>query len=210
MKPKHARILFASLACAGTLAATTPARAHEGHDHAAPAAAKPATDAAADAMMAEMMKNAAPGPVHKELAGMVGTWKAKLKSWFAPGAPTESEGTMVNTMILGGRVLEGKFSGTFMGAPMTGVSLMGYDNGKQEYWSLWVDDMSTGTMWQTGGPARDGAITLKGMTQGPDGKPLECISTTKWADANTHIFTMASQAGDQLAPMMEITYTRVK
>ena len=65
-------------------------------------------------------------------------------------------------------------------------------------------------MWQIGAPAKDGTITLTGMTDGPDGKPVECVSTTKMVDANTHVFTMASKMGDQMAPLMEITYTRAK
>jgi hypothetical protein len=209
MTPNHARSALVALACGAALMAVSPARADH-HEAAAKAATATATDPGHDAMMAEMMKNAAPGSVHTELAGMVGTWKAKLKSWFAPGAPTESEGTVVHTMILGGRVLEGKFTGTFMGGPMTGVSLMGFDNAKQQYWSLWADDMSTSIMWETGGPAKEGVITLKGMADGPDGKPMECISTTKLVDADRHTYSMAAKMGDQLAPMLEITYTRAK
>ncbi len=213
MSMNPVRIAFVVLTCCAAIAVDAPVRAHEGaggHDHGAPtkAAAKPATDPAHDAMMAEMMKNATPGAEHKELASMVGTWKANLKSWSAPGPPDESVGTMVNTMILGGRVLEGHFTGTFAGAPMTGVSLMGYDNAKKQYWSFWIDDMSTTTMMQTGAAAKDQGIVLTGTMDGMDGKPMVCTSKMKMVDANKHVYTMSSQMGGQDVPMMEITYSR--
>jgi len=210
MNTKHLIRALAALAACGLLTLAPSAGAHEGHDHGKPAdaAAAPKTDAAHDAMMAEMMKNAQPGPDHAVLAEMTGTWKAKLKSWFAPGPPTESEGTMVNSMILGGRVLEGKFSGSFMGQPMKGVSMMGYDNSKKEYWSLWADDMSTGTMWQLGGPAKDKVIAMKGSMQNPDGSTGECYSKTKMVDKNTHVYTMTTMMAGKEVPLMEITYTR--
>ncbi len=213
MNSKHARIALVVLTCCAALAVDAPVRAHDGaggHDRGKPAkaAAKSAADPAHDAMMAEMMKNAVPGPEHDALAAMTGSWKAKLKSWFAPGPAEESEGTMVNSMILGGRVLEGRFKGTFAGMPMTGVSLMGYDNAKKQFWSFWIDDMSTTTMLQTGGAMKDKSIVLHGLTDGMDGKPMECTSTTMFVNANTHVYTMTSKIEGKNVPMMEITYTR--
>lgn len=217
MHPKHARIAFAALAafaCCAALVAGAPARAdhHTGADKAKTAtAATPATDAGHDAMMAKMMKNAAPGPEHKSLAAMVGSWKATIKMWSGPGEPQVSEGTSVNTMKFGDRCLEGRFKGTFLGAPMEGLSLMGFDNGKKEYWSFWTDDMSTSSMAQTGTGSADGkSIVLKCMVDGPDGKPVEGVSTTTVMDTDRHVYTMATRMGDQLVPMMEITYTRAK
>jgi hypothetical protein len=159
-------------------------------------------------MMAEMMKNAAPGPDHKALEPFVGTWKATVKSWWAPGEPQVTEGTMVNSMIMGGRVLEGRFTGTMMGQPFTGLSQMGFDNSKKEYWSTWFDDMSTTMMMQTGGPMKDKTIVLTGMSEGMDGKPMQCTGTTKVVDANKHVFTMTGKVQGKDVPLMEITYTR--
>jgi len=197
MNTKHARIALATLACCAALVAAAPAGADDAADK-----------AKNDAMMAEMMKNAAPGPDHKALEPMVGTWKATVKSWWAPGEPQVTEGTMVNSMVMGGRVLEGRFSGTMMGQPFKGLSMMGYDNAKKQYWSTWVDDMSTALVLHTGGPMKDKSIVLTGMAEGMDGKPMECTSTTKIIDANTHVYSMTGKIQGKDTPLMEITYKR--
>lgn len=204
--------LSAALVVGASLLAAPVASAasHTEKAKAAPAAA-PATDAAHEAMMAEMMKYAMPGAEHKALEALVGTWKATVKSWFAPGEPTVSEGVMVNTMAFSGRCVEGRYKGMFMGMPMEGLSLMGFDNKKKEYWSFWADNMSTAPTMQTGPAGADGkTIVVKGMMDGMDGTPAETVSTTKVVDADTHVYTMAGKMGDQMVTMMEITYTRSK
>ena len=46
------------------------------------------------AMMEAWMKSMTPGPAHKTLDGMVGTWDTKVKSWMNPTTPPmESTGT---------------------------------------------------------------------------------------------------------------------
>jgi hypothetical protein len=129
--------------------------------------------------------------------------------WTGPGEPTVTTGTMDNEMEFGGRVLEGTYKGEMMGSKFNGLSLMGYDNRKKEYWSVWTDDMSTSAMMMTGTATADGkTITMKGMMEGPDGKPTEHVMTTKIVDPDTHVFTMAANMGGQMTPMMEITYNR--
>ena len=200
--------------CLGALLLAAPVASADSHGdrkEAAPAASAPAADPANDAMMAEMMKSAQPGPEHKMLESMVGTWKATISMWSGPGDPQKSEGSMVNTMQLGGRALEARFKGSFMGMPMEGVGFTGFDNMKKEWWSIWMDVMSTGAMFQTGAPSADGkSNVVRGMSVGMDGKPAEFVSTTKLVDADSHVYTMATKMGDQVVPMMEITYTRAK
>jgi hypothetical protein len=203
----------AALLCCGALLLAAPAFA-DATDKAKDAkttttATAPQGDAAHQAMMAEMAKYAMPGKEHEMLKGMEGKWKATVKMWTGPGEPTVSEGSMDNEMEFGGRVLEGQFKGTMMGSKFEGLSLMGFDNKKREYWSFWTDDMSTGAAMMTGPASTDGkTITLKGMLEGPDGKPTEHVMTTKIVDADTHVFTMAGNMGGQMVTMMEITYTR--
>lgn len=206
---KNTMFAALTLLCGLTLAPAVPARAADAPK--ATTAAAPAMDPAQAAMMAEMMKYAQPGPEHATLASLVGTWKATVKSWMGPGEPAVSQGTMVNTMQFGGRCLEGRYTGEFMGAPFDGVSLMGFDNQKKEWWSFWTDSMSTSSMMQTGVSSTDGkSIVCHGTMAGMDGKPMECTSTTKLVDADTHVYTMSGKMGDQSMTMMEITYQRAK
>jgi len=205
------RTLTAALAALMLTVAVAQA-APKGKDPApAPEAkAAPQMDAAQhQAMLDEMMKMAAPGPEHAALKPMEGTWKAVVKSWFAPGQPEVNEGVSENRMILGGRYLEQHMTGTMMGMPFEGYGLTGYDNLAKRYVFMWVDNMGTGLM--TGGGSMDEAgrtLTTTTTTPGPDGKPADVRTVTKIVDENTHVYSMYGQVGGQEQLMMEITYTR--
>jgi hypothetical protein len=208
---KSTRFVPAALLCCGALLLAVPASAdsHMDKPKDAKTTTAPTGDAAHEAMMAEMAKYGMPGKEHAVLKGMEGKWKATVKMWTGPGEPTVTTGTMDNEMEFGGRVLEGTYKGEMMGSKFNGLSLMGYDNRKKEYWSFWTDDMSTSAMMMTGTATADGkTITMKGMMEGPDGKPTEHVMTTKIVDPDTHVFTMAANMGGQMTPMMEITYNR--
>lgn len=213
---KSTMFVPAALLCCAATFAVAPASADSHMDKtkdakATTAAAAAPGDAAHQAMMAEMAKYAMPGKQHEVLKGMEGKWKATVKTWMAPGEPAVSSGTMDNEMELGGRMLTGEFKGDMMGMPMEGLSLMGFDNKKQEFWSFWTDNMSTSSMMMYGPGSADGrTITLKGTADGPDGKPTDYVMTTKIVDADTHVFTMETKMQGKLTPMMEITYNRDK
>src|SRR6185503_20208185 len=113
----------------------------------------PAAKAASDekAMMDAWMKVATPGEAHKWLEAMVGTWDAKISMWMAPGsAPQESTGTSENKWVLGGRFVEQRYEGTFMGQPFSGLGYTGYDNFKKKYIGSWMDNMGTMMMVSQG------------------------------------------------------------
>jgi hypothetical protein len=99
-----------------------------------------------DPKMEEMMKKAeaagTPGAAHKALEPLVGEWTAEVKSWMAPDAPpTVSKATAKASWAFNGRFVREEFNGEMMGKPFHGMSLIGYDNQKQKYNSVWVDDM---------------------------------------------------------------------
>src|ERR1051326_9179040 len=118
-------------------------------------AQEPKKDSGPDqkAMMGAMMKAMMPGDAHKLLNDMVGTFDGK--------------GTAVSTWVLGGRFVEQKFTGQFMGMPFEGIGYTGYDNVKKSYWSTWVDNMGTGVMTSTGSTS-DGGKNWKFMSSMPD------------------------------------------
>src|SRR6185436_20447428 len=109
-----------------------------------PADKKPPMD---PAMMEAMMKAAMPGPAHKVLDSMVGTWDTNVTSWMMPGAdPISGTGWSENKWVLGGRFVEQRFKGDFMGMPFEGIGYTGYDNVKKHYFGSWMDNMGTGMM----------------------------------------------------------------
>src|SRR5687767_6697012 len=110
-----------------------------------------------DPKMEEMMKKAeaagAPGAGHKTLEPLVGDWNAEVKMWMTPDAPpTITKATARSTWTLKGRFVQQEFNGEFMGKPFRGLSFTGYDNTKQKYNNVWIDDMNT-TMFTSEGAA---------------------------------------------------------
>lgn len=166
------------------------------------------------AMMEAWAKVATPGEAHKMLAMSVGTWDTTVKSWWQPGAPPmESKGTAENRMIMGGRFLEGRFTGTMMDMPFEGLGYTGYDNYKKKYVNTWMDNMGTGivTGLGTGDPSGK-TVTFTGEMDDPmEGKTKPYKNTITMVDNDHHTFEMWCPGPDgKMAKMMEIHYTRKK
>ncbi len=173
-------------------------------------AGKPAPAASkGEAMMAQMVKLATPGPAHMKLKPFIGRWKAVVRQISGPGDTLVSEGTCDMSSILGGRYVRQEFHGTMMSQSFEGLGLMGYDNQKGEYVSLWVDNLSTGLMTGRGSMDESGrTLTMTSSATGPDGKPAEMKSVTAWVDAGTFTYSMYGVQDGKETLMMEITYTR--
>ncbi len=113
----------------------------------APAQDATSTDMPADAaaMEAAWVQSMTPGPQHEAMAELAGQWRVTVRVWLDPSAePQVSEGRADRAMILGRRMMEERFSGTFEGEPYEGLGHSGYDNVTGRYWSTWMDNMSTG------------------------------------------------------------------
>lgn len=175
-----------------------------------PAAKKPEMD---PAMMEAMMKAGMPGPAHKALDSMTGTWDTKVTSWMMPGAdPMVSTGTSEMHWIMGGRYMEQRFKGDFMGMPFEGLGYTGYDNVKKQYFGTWIDNMSTGMMTSVGTGGEGKTMTFKGTYADPmSGKDVECEEKMTVIDADHSVFEMWAPGPDgKLFKSMEIAYSRKK
>ncbi len=114
------------------------------------------------AMMAEMMKLGTPGKEHAELLKGVGKWDNTFQMRMAPDAPwMEVKGTMTAHALLD-RYLVEESQFDFMGIPMKGVTIVGFDTSTGEYTSMWADTMSTWWITSRGKPRSDGVIDFKG------------------------------------------------
>jgi hypothetical protein len=165
-----------------------------------------------DADKAEMMKKmeaaGTPGPAHKALAAFVGNWKAEVKCWCEPdGPPNVSQGTSKASWILNGHFLEDEFHGEMMGKPFVGRSLMGYDNIKQTFNTVWVSDMQTSILTSEGkGENGNKVITLAGTSNCPatGRKDIPIKTVFRVISPDKYVFEMFNDS----AKSMEITYTR--
>jgi hypothetical protein len=165
--------------------------------------------------MQEMMevynKLGTPGARHELLAGMAGSWEAKVKSWMGPDTPPmESIGTSEYKLVLGGRFLQQEFTGDMMGTRFSGIGFAGYDNHTKKFVSTWMDSMGTGILFFEGTAGPDGkTITQENRHDDPIKGPMKWRSVTRIVDENTHSFELYGvDQGGREEKVMEITYTR--
>lgn len=162
-----------------------------------------------DPMMQAMMEAGTPGEHHKLLASAAGEWKAHTRFMMQPGQFEEGEGVMWSKPILDGRYFMGHFKSEFMGMPFEGYALNGYDNVKKEYFSIWIDSMSTGVMHMTGQMEGD-TIVYHGtaVMPAPMGEVEMKMEVSHPEDDVMHD-TFYKKLGGQWVKDGEITYTRV-
>jgi hypothetical protein len=167
------------------------------------------------AQMEPYMKYAMPAEQHKALEPMVGSWDLKTKFWMDANSPAEeSKGTAETRWVLGGRYLQEDVTGDMSGMQFHGMGFTGYDLMKNEYFSLWMDEMSTapmtsrgkmdvaGKVWTFIGTYPDAAQNMKEITY---------KSVIKVVGADQHVMEMYMVGDDgKEFKHMEITYNRKK
>src|ERR1041385_3177440 len=163
----------------------------------------------------EMMKKVeaagTPGPAHKALQALTGNWKAEVKCWMDPGGqPEVTQGTAKENFTLNGRCLEEEFHGQMMGKSFTGKTLLGYDNTKQTFNSVWISDTQTSMFTSEGkGDGGNKVITLEGKANCPatGRKDIPMKTVLRVLSPEKHVFEMFDGSKGN-AKTMEITYTR--
>lgn len=167
------------------------------------------------ALQARMQEYSTPNEHHEFLKSLAGSWQANVKFWMDPkGEAQESEGTSEAGMILGGRFLEQKFNGTFMGQPFEGRGIYGYDNLRKEYTGLWFDSMATGVMTSS---AQYDSATKTMTEQGVMSCPItneahrwvKAVTTFIDADHYTYESFMKDADGKEFRSMI-IAYVRAQ
>ena len=168
-------------------------------------------DAATQAMMETWQKYASPNDNHNVLNPLVGTWSHVVKWWMTPDSqPETSKGTTETKWMMGGRFLRHAVKGTAMGQPFEGMGLTGFDNGRQIYQTLWMDNMGTGMMLGEGtyDPGKK-TLTDKGRFTDPMIGQRSYRGVITFVDDVHYRYEMyvADKHGKEFR-MMEIVYTR--
>jgi hypothetical protein len=151
---------------------------------------------------------------HKMLAKADGTWTGDVTMWMADGAPPmKSTSTTVNKMIFGGLYQQSTHSGDMMGMPFEGMSILGYDNMKKEFFSTWIDNMGSGIIVSTGSwDEASKKLTLTGSMKcmnGQDAMEREVFTMTDDNNQTLEMYGPDSKTGKEYKTM-EIKYTRKK
>ena len=124
--------------------------------------------------------------------------------------PTLTKATVKSTWAMNGRFVQEEFNGEFMGKPFRGISFTGYDNTKQKYNSVWIDDMHT-SMFTSEGEGENGKlITLEGKYDCPitGQKDMSMKQVIRVISRDKHVFEMHDPSKSDNSKTMEITYTR--
>lgn len=161
--------------------------------------------------MAAAMAAGTPGPQQAALASRAGTWKVEGKMWMAPGTDPMPMNAMATTVaLLDGRYILEDFHSDFMGEPFEGRLLMGYDNVTSEYWSVWFDNMSTGSYPSRGVETSPGQVEFRGTATDvltPEGRPTR-MTITDNGDGSYTMKMFDTRPGTDEFLVMELHYMR--
>jgi hypothetical protein len=173
-----------------------------------PAGKVPESDPKAAEMQKKMEELAKPGPMHEWLGMAAGTWKVTGSCLCEGGKRSEASGTATIRMTLGGRWQEHVFSGSLENRPFVGYGLTGYDNGKQEFTQIWLDNFSTGATVASGKLSDDKkTLSFSGTMEMGDVK-MPFTSTLTVENENRAVYAMNGNMDGKDVPMMELTYER--
>ena len=162
------------------------------------------------AMMEVYKKVGTPGEPHKLLAKLEGSWTTRTTGWLEGKPAMESTGTCEQKLVLDGHYLQQFYTGDMMGAPFSGINLLGYNNHTKKYESVWLDSMSTAIYLFVGTESADGrTITQECSYDDPVKGPAVWRSVTRFKDDNTVEFEMfITPKGGKEEKMMEMTVAR--
>jgi hypothetical protein len=156
-----------------------------------------------------------PGPEHKMLEALIGTWQAEVKMWMEPGqAPNVSTGTLTRKLILGGRFIHEDFKGKLLDdKTFHGIGTLGFDRAKRKYVAVWIDSVSTAIGMSKGDYDESARTwTFKHEDTCPiTGKHLKMRDTLRIISPDQQEMDMYRQLGDEKEmKTMEIRLTRQK
>lgn len=163
--------------------------------------------------MEEFMALNVVGAEHEWMAPLVGTFHGTMSLFAEPGAePMQSEGVMVNRWFLGGRWLRQDWSSDFMGQPLQGFGLFGYDTLQKRYQGFWVDTMGTFMAPITNGQAVDArTVETYGESWDPSsGHVVQRRDVVRIIDRNHHTFDMyQTHPGQDEIQILHVEYSRM-
>jgi Protein of unknown function (DUF1579) len=196
------------------LFATTAARSAD--TNFPPSALQPTKDTHhvpdAEAQANTFARYAMPGPEHKVLDRMAGTWDTLARYWPVPSAePVEAKGTSRRKWILDGRFLLEELDGGNLVLPFRGLALYGYDAFEQKHTSAWVDTMNTSILSNLGTYDRtNDVVNFSGQYKDPwTGAKKKERGVTRFLSKDKHVLEIyVTEPDGKEFRMLEITYTR--
>ena len=154
------------------------------------------------------------GKHHEMLNKLIGTYKADMTMYMAPGAPPEKyTGTMVNTWVLDGRYVRSEFTSDFAGMEFKGIGYTGYSNADKQMQGIWMDSTGTAIEYMQGTvDLESGVANMSSTSTNPvTGEKMQIKEVFKIHGPDKHSMTRAMVIpGMGEVPQMEIVYTKMK
>ena len=159
-----------------------------------------------------------PGANHELLGELAGKWNYVLKISRGPDKPPiETKGVVVRQPIMAGRYYLADFnvemlpgaSGELERANFQGKEIEGYDNIKQKFFSIWIDNASTSvTVFEGTYDRRSRTFTYTTETEPQPGKKTKVREQIKLVDADHYTLEWFEEHGGREIKTIEIAYTR--
>ncbi len=105
--------------------------------------------------MAQKQKLLQPGVHHAELDRLAGSWTVAVTFKLGPGAEYQSTATSEAKWILGGRFLQQQYKNE---SGLEVLQFLGYDNQKERFFEIKMDNMETGLLRTEGAISPDGNV----------------------------------------------------
>lgn len=163
--------------------------------------------------MKKWQEYATPSSGHKVLDSYIGEWQHEVTWWQSPGGKmTKSSGTSRYEWIMGGRYIKQIVRGDPDGSHnFKGLGFIGFDNLKERYESVWLDNMGTGLMKAEGSfDEKTKQLTETGFYSDPVNGETKFRGVTTFVDAkkyNYKLYTPDKEGKEFLT--MKINYVRV-
>ena len=124
-----------------------------------------------------------PGPVHKRLSDLAGTWDVALL-YTLGDKQHAGKATCEAKSILDGRFLQQDYQSRFQGKPFHVLQLLGYDNARKKTVEIMLDNLGTGLLHNEGSISTDGKV-ISNLGEGHDpltNKPYKLRTVTTIVD----------------------------
>ena len=154
-----------------------------------------------------------PSKEHELLKRDLGSWKAELKMWMAPGEEPQGFAAEEINSSIGEYWVVSNFKGDFGGFDFKGHGVFGYDAQKKKFVGSWVDSSNPNAMHMIGTYDKESdTLTYETKGVGPTGEPVVGKATTVYKKDGTRVYTMYQKMGesDEMTKVMEITYSKAK
>ncbi len=151
-----------------------------------------------------------PGPEHRSLDALAGSWNVEL-SLLSAGRETRTSGTSENRWILGGRFLQCDSAAGDGTSRVEATTIYGYDAGQRRFFSLALSNLATSYEERSGSydPATQSFLLSARDRDEATGSVLVHREVLKIEGPDRYVLTVYLDAGGRApAKLVEAVFTR--